>query len=134
MQTVVLHFVKNLVNLGIIDSHLNVIPGVEISARAALKTITKTKLTPHKSAKEGRFVCPSCWSLLGQSQKYQKCLQSFWSVTHETSYVASKTTSRGSQEAASCTPSPIATSTPKPAVSFQPAIISYMTLLNILRW
>jgi len=60
------------------------------SAREELEQMTGDVLTPVGKKMQGRFLCPECWSQLGNVSKYKLAFEEFFGATESASYVASK--------------------------------------------
>lgn len=81
-------------------------------ARTALENVTGAKFTPASKKSGSKFLCPSCWSSLNDTVKYQHSMKKFWAKTDEETYIGSKR-KQTDTEFDSITKKPRFTSTPK---------------------
>jgi hypothetical protein len=66
------------------------LPTTGKEARSEVENITGKPITPVSKLLQGKFLCPSCWSLLNTSAKYRQSCKEFMGKTATPSYIGRK--------------------------------------------
>ena len=94
------------------------LPNSDLVARDVLTDLTGVGFTPMSVKSQGQFLCPSCWSSLNDTVKYQKSMKQFWSRTEQKTYIGHKRKMTTSTVDEPTTKKPRFTSTPIPVCVF----------------